>query len=374
MLFRSIEAPQPLASIAQAYAAGGYRVSWHFPANPRNIFANAVMRDCDLVMLVGEAFGLCCRQVLEQLIRAGIDAPLLCLCDSYSEARAGFAIAAGAADCLPLDDLGRLVAVTRRVAAKERPEDSGISQLSRLHRQTLAARDAERHHLAREFHDAIGHQLIVLQMATNAVMKSLADRTPIPAPHNSPSQASPETPAPTPTPGPTETDHRLRQIEQLAARLAADVRRICHGLYPPMLELMGLGAAIEQLAEPLRNRFDTRVRICPPVEGLRFAAEVEIGVYRIMQEALQNVIKHSAAASVELLLDWQNERLVAMVIDDGRGFDAHAAMTHGLGMITMRERARALDGQLHVSSHPGRTEVGLTAKVTPRQRPMPHGP
>jgi two-component system NarL family sensor kinase len=140
--------------------------------------------------------------------------------------------------------------------------------------------------------------------------------------------------------------------------LIREVRQICHGLYPPTLESLGLCSALAQLANHCESAGLTVETECTPaLHTLRLLPDHEIALFRIAQEAVNNVIRHSQATEVMLSMAIAGDEVVLKVIDNGVGFDTHAKGRWGLGLNTMRDRAEAVGGQLDLASEPGRTEV-----------------
>ena len=132
-----------------------------------------------------------------------------------------------------------------------------------------------------------------------------------------------------------------------------DVRRLAVELRPKALDDFGLVPALRRLAES----FSDQTRIAVDVEALlpeeRLAPEIETAVYRIVQEALTNVVKHARARNVSILLSRKNGSVSVMIEDDGQGFDPARARADGLGLLGMRERAALLDGTLSIESSSG---------------------
>jgi signal transduction histidine kinase len=140
-------------------------------------------------------------------------------------------------------------------------------------------------------------------------------------------------------------DHTKREIQNLRALIAE--------LRPAALDELGLGPAIETLAE--RSGVAAGIEVSTRVElggSERLAAETESTVYRVVQEALTNVAKHAGAGRVRVEVARDNGTVEVVVEDDGRGFDPTAA-TGGLGLTGMRERVELSGGRLEIRSRPG---------------------
>jgi signal transduction histidine kinase len=144
-------------------------------------------------------------------------------------------------------------------------------------------------------------------------------------------------------------------------RLLAELRQVCAELRPPMLDTLGLGAALRALAEEWSAQTGAAIQLELPADtALRsLPGEVAVNLYRIAQEALSNVAHHAAARQVTLSLAWEAGRLTLTIRDDGQGF-VLPEKPHDLtaqsrfGLIGMQERAELIGGRLVVASSPGR--------------------
>jgi signal transduction histidine kinase len=151
--------------------------------------------------------------------------------------------------------------------------------------------------------------------------------------------------------------------------LLADLRQVCAELRPPMLDTLGLGAALRALAEDWSTQHDVETRLdLPPDATLRpLPVEVSVNLYRIVQEALSNVARHAAARQVTIQLDWENACLTLTVQDDGSGFAVPTplrsltAQGH-FGLAGMQERVELIGGALTVESAPGRGTIVRVVK------------
>jgi signal transduction histidine kinase len=150
---------------------------------------------------------------------------------------------------------------------------------------------------------------------------------------------------------------RLSEIRSLLEQVEAQLRRLSHELRPTILDDLGLKPAIEFLADGISKRTGRLVLVNASIGG-RLPDPVEIAMYRIVQEALTNVIKHAQATKAVVHLRRLPRALVCSIADNGRGFDASARSAHlhsqGLGLIGMRERVASLGGTFSIDSSPGR--------------------
>jgi len=203
--------------------------------------------------------------------------------------------------------------------------------LEAAHRELIDTREAERKHLARELHDSIGQELVALKMAAQAAGSGRAIEA--------------------------DLADRLAGLSDRCGRLIKEVRGICHGLYPPTLESLGLVAALRQLGQDCKPKMGFRLTCPPELAESRLAPDCEIALFRIAQEAIANALRHSRAGNVRLELKEQDGWIRLRVSDNGRGFDLAGEAGSGLGLSTMRDRARAVGGTLEITSRAGRTRI-----------------
>jgi two-component system NarL family sensor kinase len=144
-----------------------------------------------------------------------------------------------------------------------------------------------------------------------------------------------------------------------------DIRHIAHGLRPAILDELGLGAALHELAEETSARLGIRVQIDEGIQAVRLVGEQSLALLRVAQEALMNVERHARAnnVTIQLSLAPERQRVTLRITDDGRGFDANASWP-GHGLTNMRHRAQELGGSLSVKSRPGQTEILAELKLS----------
>jgi two-component system, NarL family, sensor histidine kinase UhpB len=209
--------------------------------------------------------------------------------------------------------------------------------------RAITAQEEERKRIGRELHDGIAQTLAALRVRLR-VARAVED-------------------APV-------KDELLERLGSDLGEATEEVRRIAQGLRPPALDMLGLAAAIESYVRSISDgaglAVDTELS---GVEGL-LTPEAELVLYRIVQEALSNVARHSNAGTVRLRLSYAGGSVTAMVDDDGRGFDVAAEMTSGgLGLFGMQERAGYVGGTVKIDSEPGRgTRVRAVIPVVERAR------
>lgn len=222
------------------------------------------------------------------------------------------------------------------------------------------AREEERERIAREIHDELGQNLTALRMEHELLRKQLAELLP----------------------GQPETVLLLDKIDacsRLVAETIEVVRRICSDLRPSTLDHIGLPAAIEQHAREFQARSGIRCSLSLSSETLALDAAKATALYRIFQEILTNVARHAKASRVTVSLKELNGRAILEVSDNGQGLAAPETRTagadgqlqkrKGLGILGMRERARALGGSVEVNSAPG-TGTAVTVGIPLAQSPL----
>jgi signal transduction histidine kinase len=200
-------------------------------------------------------------------------------------------------------------------------------------RRVVAAQELERQRLARELHDETGQALTSILLG----LKQL------------------ET---------AESPEAVAALRELVVATLQDVRRLAVELRPKVLDDFGLGPALERLTHGFAEQ--TGIEVDLEAGGIteRLPREVETAIYRIVQESLTNVVKHARAARVSVLLTRTDDKLKAVIEDDGTGFDPSAIDDGGIGLVGMRERIELLDGTLTVeSSATSGTTVALEVPV-----------
>ena len=153
---------------------------------------------------------------------------------------------------------------------------------------------------------------------------------------------------------PREFRPRFNEVERLLRQIEVELRNLSHELRPTMLDNLGLVPALEMLAEKVTKRTGLAVSVAGE-RAARLPPAAETALYRIVQEALNNAVKHAHAKSVKIELQHLPLRVACSVRDDGTGFEVREQSgTQGLGLIGIRERLKALGGSLRVVSEPRR--------------------
>src|SRR4029077_4585245 len=160
-----------------------------------------------------------------------------------------------------------------------------------------------------------------------------------------------------------EVTELARHIRANIAEIAEDVQGLSHRLHSSKLDYLGLATAAESFCRELSQK--TQVEIVIGHAGIphNLSKEVSLCLFRVLQEGLQNAVKHSGARSFVVDLQGTGELIELTVADFGNGFEEQEAFTrHGLGLISMRERLQMVHGELSVKSQPG-TGTTIRARI-----------
>ncbi len=220
-------------------------------------------------------------------------------------------------DAQLLGDLARQVSLTLYAAHLS-------AELQESRRRIVTAHEEGSRQLRRDLHDGLGPALATLTMQADTAREFLR--------HD-----------------PDTAERLLAQLAEQAQSTVAEVRRIVHGLRPPALDDVGLFGALEVLMGSFASPTLT-VRVEMPASRPRLSAALEVAVYRIVQEAMTNVVRHAHARHATLTLVCDERRLHLLLCDDGAGLPAQPGA--GLGLQSMRARAEELGGILAIQSSP----------------------
>jgi len=151
---------------------------------------------------------------------------------------------------------------------------------------------------------------------------------------------------------PAAAEGRLAEVERLVGEAQRELTALIGELRPAALANKGLAPALREYCDDWSRR--TGIAADVRVQGEQPASlEVEQALFRVAQEALANVARHSGATSVEVRLSWEPQALLLTITDNGSGFDAVAAAGKGVGLQSMRERVEAIGGTLALRAAPG---------------------
>jgi len=223
----------------------------------------------------------------------------------------------------------RMIGVTHDITERKESEEARRQLL----RQLVTAQEDERRRISRELHDQMGQHIVAIVLLVN----SLKDFS-----HSEPATAA-----------------RFAQLEDVAHQLSLQVDNLAWKLRPTELDDVGLQAALRNYIGKWSKRYGVRIDLHSVSLGdQRLASEIETAIYRIVQEALNNIIKHARATYISLILELRGNHAFVIIEDNGCGFDveefpAARAGQRRMGLLGMRERAALVGGTFNIESTPG---------------------
>ncbi|MEZ5570982.1 MAG: 7TM diverse intracellular signaling domain-containing protein [Halioglobus sp.] len=234
----------------------------------------------------------------------------------------------------------RITILTRQKQAAER---AAVEYQISFSRQLISAQEKERQAISESLHDSIGHAVLVLR---NNLLRSAA---------SNPDQES-------------QQDILLREQADRCSEIMNDVRRLSHDLHPHMLERLGLAEALNSTME--RAFGSTGINYTITIDKLpdKLLPELEITVYRVIQECLNNILKHAEATAVSLDIAAQEGEVHCTLFDNGVGFSAAATGDTTLGLREMAGRVELLGGRFRTQSSAGKgTTIEFVLPIDPRE-------
>jgi signal transduction histidine kinase len=198
-------------------------------------------------------------------------------------------------------------------------------------RRIVAAQESERQRIARELHDETGQALTAIGLGLRGVASSVQNDG-------------------------AKSAANLRQLEQLVEHSLIELQRLISDLRPSHLDDLGLGAALRWYAGEIEKRLPIKITVSVRDERADLSTEMKTTLFRITQEAITNVIKHSAANQAKVILFYLPDGVRLEVSDDGVGFDQavmQSTTRPSWGLIGMQERATLLGGMFEIKSYPG---------------------
>jgi PAS domain S-box-containing protein len=233
----------------------------------------------------------------------------------------------------------RLLAILTDVSDLRR----AVERHTALSRKVLLAQEEERARVSRDLHDELGQMLTALHIELDMLRRKADD----------------------------SLKGAVANAAGLVEQAATELRRICRGLRPPLLDDLGIEPSVRQLLEELEERTGVRVDLEVALDGERsIPKEVELSAYRILQEALNNITRHARAREINVSLVQRDGELALSVYDNGRGFDTARTTggRGGCGIAGMQERASLVGGTLDIRSEAFQgTRVVFTAPLSDRE-------
>ena len=216
--------------------------------------------------------------------------------------------------------IGSCIDVTERKIAED--------ALATLSGRLIEAQDEERKRIAREIHDDYNQRLAMLAIDLELLAENVGDPS-------------------------GKSSKKVYELFDRVSELGADLHSLSHRLHSSTLENLGLVAGLKAFCEEFSDQQGIEVDFAKENVPSRIPAEATLCIFRIAQEALRNVKRHSGANRAEVRLEWSGDRLHLSVSDRGRGFDPHnPSADGGIGIRSMEERLRLLGGQLEIHSRP----------------------
>lgn len=211
------------------------------------------------------------------------------------------------------------------------------SQLRQLFNETLDIQEQERQRIAQDMHDGINQLLIGAMLELKSAQERLA------AGRLDPAEAS------------------IHAVQIILHDIEAEMKRIIYNLRPPILDALGFVPALRRHIQEFTHYAGIDCHLQVHGEVIRLPARVEVTIYRFFQEALQNVYTHAQASHMDVIAEFSPHTLELMVSDNGIGFDLNVIQeptARHFGLISMQERAKSLDGELSIHTHPPAEKAG----------------
>jgi signal transduction histidine kinase len=208
-----------------------------------------------------------------------------------------------------------------------------IPEIRRTRRKLIDAQDQERHRIARELHDDIVQQLVLIGLEVERLRSDSSQKL------------------------------RLDRLYDEVSSVSKATRDLSHSLHPFALRYVGLARALRSLCRQTGEATSITINFSEE-NVLPLAADISLCLYRIAQEALQNIVKHSNAHTAAVELRVQNGQALLRIVDDGVGMNPEQHRIGGMGLTGMRERVMALDGTFKITSAPmGGTTIEGTVPI-----------
>ncbi|HZS12839.1 MAG TPA: response regulator [Nitrospirales bacterium] len=236
---------------------------------------------------------------------------------------------------LKVRELSRRIEEQQEALARHNEElKRSRQELRALAARLLTVQEEERRRLSFELHDDLNQKLAVLVMNTDALDRNLRGQS-------------------------AQAREQLRALKASIVELSDDVRTLAYRLHPSILDHLGLVIALESQVEDFTKREKIRVTFSHRDVPEDLGQDISTCLYRVAQEGLRNITRHAKASHAELKLTYENSELRLRLKDNGQGFNPKDRT--GLGLVSMQERARAVDGRFEITSEPGQ---GTTVTVT----------
>lgn len=230
------------------------------------------------------------------------------------------------------------VALRQEVVKQQKAEQAR----QELQRRLINAQEEERRRVSRELHDEVGQQILAMMLSLRALQLE-------------------EMSAP--------AAEKLRALRESTEHVGTEIHQLASQLRPVALDALGLSQAVATYLEAWGERSGVSVDFFGSgIDDPRLPGVIEVTLYRIVQEATNNVVRHAAARNVSVSIERRKDYVLGIIEDDGKGFDFDTVRAPGLGRIGiagMQERAAIVDGELTIDSGPGGTTVRVKLPIPP---------
>jgi PAS domain S-box-containing protein len=244
------------------------------------------------------------------------------------------------------DDMGRVIGASKVARdISDRKEADEARKEAEFAAKLLQVQDAERRRIGRELHDGVGQLVIAIKMNAAQVFKEKNKLSPLAA-------------------------RCVSENVELIGQAVAEIRTVSYLLHPPMLEEIGLLSALEWYADGFAQRSKVNVALELASDLGRLPQLYELSLFRVAQECLTNVHRHSGSSTATLKLMRTSKEIILQVTDDGKGINKQlqskiaSGATLGVGFRGMQERVRLIGGRLAVQSSDNGTSVAVTLPIT----------
>lgn len=227
-------------------------------------------------------------------------------------------------DDVVADRTAQLSAANESLLGETWERTQGEKTLHELSGQLLNAQDDERRRIARDLHDTTGQTLAALAMTLAQMQPEMS----------------------------LKNAARFGECVGLVSAASAEIRSLSYLLHPPLMDLIGLGAAIREFVSEFGKRAGTHITVDVAKDLGRLEGNREIVIFRIIQEGLANVHRHSGSATANIKLRYSGQNVILEITDQGRGLqlDSEGKTKYGVGIKSMQERLRPFRGTLEVTS------------------------
>lgn len=210
---------------------------------------------------------------------------------------------------------------------------NGANEKQEFGLRIIEAQEEERKRLSREIHDGPAQMLANIIMRSDLIERIYRER------------------------GTEEAIHEMRDLKKMVRSALYEVRRIIYDLRPMALDDLGLIPTLKKYLQTIGEYHKTTITFTYKGEVKRLSNRFEVAVFRLVQEAVQNALKHAEATTIQVKMELKQNSLLIVVKDDGKGFNPNEKKEKAFGLMGMRERIEWLEGKLHIYSQLGRGTI-----------------